>query len=65
MMWYKVETKRPTYRTYHIEADSPENAEKKLSESFGDYWHLREEIGPELVTSEYTEEIEEQFTTNI
>ena len=58
MTWYKVETKRAVYRTYHIEADSPENADKKLSENLGDYWHLDEWVGSEEVTSEDIEEIE-------
>ena len=60
MAWYKVETKRPTYRTYHIEADSPENADKKLSENLGDYWSVDEWVGSEEVTSEDTEEIDEE-----
>ena len=60
MTWYKVETRRATYRTYHVEADSPENADKKLSENFGDYWHLDEWEGSEEVTSEDIEEIDEE-----
>ena len=58
MTWYKVETQRVTYRTYHIDSDSPENAEKKLSENLGDYWHLDEWVGSEEVTSDDTEEID-------
>jgi len=60
MTWYKVETKQAVYRTYHIEADSPESADKKLSENFGDYWHLDEEVGNQEVTSEDIEEIDEE-----
>jgi len=59
MTWYKVETKRAIYRTYHVEADSPENADKKLSENLGDYWHLDEWVGSQEVTSEDIEEIDE------
>ena len=58
MGWYKVETKRVIHRTYHIEADSPENAEKNLSENFGDYWSEDEWAGSEEVTWQDTEEID-------
>jgi hypothetical protein len=61
MTWYKVETRRATYRTYHVEADSPENADKKLSENLGGLnWYLDEWVGSEEVTSEDTEEIDEE-----
>ena len=60
MEWYKVETKRAIYRTYHVEAASPEDAESKLSGNIGDYWHGDEWGGSEEVTSEDTEEIDKE-----
>jgi hypothetical protein len=57
MTWYKVETRQPIYRTYHVEADSPSLAEQKLEDDLAktdgtiasvDEWLLSwEEITPE------------------
>lgn len=58
MTWYKVETRRAIYRTYHVEANSPDDAEKKLSKNWGDYWQVDEWEGSEEVTSDDTEIIE-------
>ena len=60
MNWYKLETKVAVFKTYYIQADSPENAEKKLSENLGDYWSVDEWVGSEEVTSEDIEEIDEE-----
>ena len=60
MTLYKVETKSPIYRTYHVEASCAADAEKKLLENIGDYWKEDEWIGTEEVISDDTESIEEK-----
>jgi|TARA_R110002020_G_scaffold364314_1_gene576675 hypothetical protein len=63
MPWYKVETKQPIYRIYHVEADSPEGAEQQLFTNLmmaKKQEHVDEWVGSENTTTEDTEEIDEE-----
>jgi len=62
-MIYKVETRQAIYRTYHIEANSPEEAKNRcewvIISTMRDSYKEDEWIGTEEVDSHDTEEIEE------
>ena len=62
--WYKVETRQPIYRTYHVQADSSALAEQRLENDLAnnrrDYDSVDEWLlAWEKITPEDTEEIDE------
>ena len=63
--WYKVETRQPIYRTYHVQADSSALAEQRLENDLAnnrrDYDSVDEWLlAWEKITPEDTEEIDEE-----
>ena len=65
--WYKVETRQPIYRTYHVQADSAALAEQTLEDDLAktDRTIAMDTLdGDEEITPEDTEEIDDEEEVN-